>query len=82
MFNTTVFWLHHKGQGSYEAGVEEEWHLELRARFVFQYIKYLQTIGFQYVQMDRTLDKGKPIKGYAVVGWIIKGKLLVSKSVY
>ncbi|XP_052774284.1 KICSTOR complex protein SZT2-like isoform X2 [Mya arenaria] len=41
---------------------EEEWHLELRATYIYQYIKYLHTIGFQYVQMERANKKGKPVK--------------------
>ena len=30
---------------------EEQWHLQLRALLICQYIKYLQSIGFHHVQM-------------------------------
>lgn len=38
---------------------EEEWHSELRSTFIHQYIQYLHTVGFHYVQMDKSQDKGK-----------------------
>ncbi|XP_053393950.1 KICSTOR complex protein SZT2-like isoform X2 [Mercenaria mercenaria] len=44
---------------SEDTGGEDEWHLELRSTFIYQYIKYLQTIGFHYVQLDKSQDKGK-----------------------
>lgn len=46
---------------------EEEWHLELRSLLIFQYIKYLQTIGFHYVQMDKSQDKGKVKKRFEIL---------------
>ncbi|KAL4236752.1 KICSTOR complex protein szt2 [Mactra antiquata] len=40
-----------------ESSLEDEWHSEIRSTFIHQYIKYLHTVGFHYVQMDK--DKGK-----------------------
>jgi len=49
----------HVDSVSEDTYVDEEWHLALRSRFICQYIKYLHTISFHYVQMDKSNDKGK-----------------------
>ncbi|KAH3695457.1 hypothetical protein DPMN_082917, partial [Dreissena polymorpha] len=51
-----------------DSNVEEEWHVKLRALFVHQYINYLKTIGFQYVQMEKAVDKSKVMKKSAPEG--------------